>query len=67
MSDIQQSRVRVNTVIVGEPAEWLKEWKQRGIISSYADAVIQALRSFHREITENELKSIQIRNLKMAE
>ena len=65
LATISQSRVRINTVIIGEPAEWLIEWKKRGIISSYTDAVIQALRSFHDETVENELKSIQIQNLKV--
>ncbi|RLG86621.1 MAG: hypothetical protein DRO18_04160 [Thermoprotei archaeon] len=42
-------RFRINTVIVGEPAQWLLEWKRRGPVTSNADAVIQALRALHEK------------------
>ena len=66
-SKTTQARVRVNTIIVGEPAEWLKSWKSRGIVTSYTDAILQALRSFHREMTDNELKIAQLQNIKAIE
>ena len=59
--------VRINTIIKGEPANWLKNWKERGIITNYTDAVLQALRTFHEKITENELKSVQLQRLKEIE
>ncbi len=51
-------------VVEGEPAEWLKEWKQRGLVTSYTDAVIQALRVYNEKITEQDLKLVQLRNIK---
>ena len=53
--------------IEGEPAEWLGEWKERGLITSYTDAVVQALRAFNEKITEQDLKSVQLSNLKILE
>lgn len=42
---------------MGEPAVWLNEWKRRGLVASYTDAIIQALRVFNEKITEQDLKS----------
>jgi len=58
----EEPRVRINTVIVGEPARWLLEWKRRGLVTSYTDAIIQALRAMHEKIVEQDLKLIQLRN-----
>jgi len=63
-ADRIEPKVRINTVIVGEPAKWLEEWKRRGIITSYTDAVIQALRAMNEKITEQDLKLIQLRNMR---
>ena len=60
-----ETRVRINMVVDGEPAEWLNEWKQRGLVTSYTDAVIQALRVFNEKITEQDLRSVQLNNLKI--
>lgn len=60
-------RVRINTVIVGEPARWLIEWKRRGIVTSYTDAVIQAFRALHEKITEQDLKVMQLMNYRRTE
>ena len=60
-------RVRINTVIVGEPAKWLREWKRRGLVTSYTDAIIQALRAMHEKIVEQYLKLIQLRNMREVE
>lgn len=67
VADSGEVKVRINTTVKGEPAKWLKAWKKRGIVTSYTDAVVQALRAFHREITENELKSVRLQNLKDIE
>jgi len=56
--------VRINTTVTGEPAEWLEEWKRRGLVTSYTDAVIQALRAFKEKVTEQDLKSAQLKNIK---
>ena len=42
--------------VTGEPAKWLMEWKRRGLVTSYSDAVLQALRLFNEKITEQDLK-----------
>jgi len=55
-------KVRINIVIVGEPAKWLEDWKRRGLVTSYRDAVIQGLRALNEKITEQYLKLIQLRN-----
>ena len=56
--------IRVNMIVEGEPAEWLQEWKSRGLVTSYTDAVIQALRALQVRITEEDLKIAQLRNLR---
>jgi hypothetical protein len=63
----KEVKIRINFVVVGEPAQWLKTWKQRGIVTSYTDAVLQALRNFHYEITDRELKTAQLQNMRQAE
>lgn len=56
-------KIRINTVVVGEPAKWLNEWKRRGIVTSYTDAIIQALRVFNEKLIEQDLKSAQLENI----
>lgn len=60
-------RIRINTVVMGEPAKWLNEWKRRGIVTSYTDAVIQALRTFNEKVIEQDLKSAQLGNIQRIE
>lgn len=60
-------RIRINTVVIGEPATWLNEWKRRGLVTSYTDAIIQALRTFNEKITEQDLKSAQLGNIQRIE
>lgn len=59
-----KTRVRLNMVVDGEPAEWLSEWKQRGLVTSYTDAVVQALRFFNEKITEQDIKQSQLLTIK---
>ena len=63
----EKARIRINMTVEGEPAEWLSEWKQRGLITSYTDAVIQSLRAFKERITEQDLKSAQLDNIQRIE
>jgi hypothetical protein len=56
--------IRINMKVEGEPAQWLDEWKRRGLVTSYTDAVIQALRAYNEKITDQDLKSIQLSNIK---
>lgn len=62
-----ETKVRINTVITGDPAKWLEDWKQRGLVTSYTDAVIQALRTFNEKITEQDIKSAQLGNIRRTE
>lgn len=57
-------RIRINMVVDGEPADWLNEWKQRGIVTTYTDAVVQALRAFNEKVAEQDLKLVQVKNMK---
>ena len=66
-SEKKSARVRINTIIKGEPALWLIEWKKRGLVTSNADAVIQALRVLNEKITELDLKTVQLRNFRRIE
>ena len=61
------SKIRINTVVIGEPAKWLNEWKRRGLVTSYTDAIIQALRAFNERVIEQDLKSAQLGNIKRTE
>ena len=63
----KKARIRINMVIEGEPAEWLNDWKRRGLITSYTDAVIQALRALNEKVTEQDLKSAQLGNIRRIE
>jgi hypothetical protein len=60
-------KIRINTVVIGEPAKWLNEWKRRGLVTSYTDAIIQALRTFNEKVIEQDLKSAQLGNLRDLE
>jgi hypothetical protein len=53
--------------VIGEPAKWLNEWKRRGLVTSYTDAIIQALRTFNEKLTEQDLKSAQLGNIQRIE
>ena len=54
-------------VVEGEPSKWLGEWKERGLVTSYSDAVVQALRVFHEKITEQDLKAVQLNNMRLID
>ena len=62
-----EPRVRINTILIGEPAKWLIEWRRRGLITSYTDAITQALRVLHERILEHDLKTVKAKNLKEIE
>ena len=63
----ENPRVRINMVVEGELAEWLKDWKKRGLVKSFNDAARQGLRAFHEKISEQDLKSLQLKNLRNIE
>jgi hypothetical protein len=60
-------KIRINTTVTGEPAKWLDEWKRRGLVTSYTDAIIQSLRAFKEKVTEQDLKSAQLNNIRIIE
>jgi hypothetical protein len=62
-----KDKIRINTVVMGEPAVWLNEWKRRGLVTSYTDAIIQALRVFNEKLTEQDLKAAQLGNMQRIE
>jgi len=62
-----EERLRINTVIRGEPAKILLELKRRGIVTSNTDAIIQALRALYEKVVEQDLKRVQLEALKNAE
>jgi hypothetical protein len=63
----QKDKARINTVISGEPALWLMEWKRRGLVLSNSDAVVQAFRVLQEKIIEQDLKSVQLGNMRKME
>jgi len=64
---LNEKRVRINMTLEGEPALWLNEWKRRGLVTSYTDAVIQALRALNEKLIEQDLKFAQLGNIRRAE
>jgi hypothetical protein len=67
VKDEQEQKIRINTIIDGEPAKWLGEWKQRGLITSYTDGIIQALKIYNEKQIEQDLKKAQIATLTQYE
>jgi hypothetical protein len=63
----KDQKIRINTIIDGEPAKWLGEWKQRGLITSYTDGIIQALKIYNEKQLEQDLKKAQIATLTQYE
>lgn len=59
--------IRINMKVEGEPAEWLEEWKRRGLVTSYTDAVVQSLRSLKEKITEQDLKAARLSNSEFSD
>jgi len=63
----REPKVRINAIITGEPALWIIEWKRRGLVTSNADAVIQALRALYEKISELDLRTVQLKNFRRVE
>lgn len=61
-TQMEKKKVSVNLKLTGEPAKWLTEWKNRGIISSYTDAVLQGLMSLRDKINEQDLKAARLQD-----
>jgi HSP90 family molecular chaperone len=54
--------LRLNLKLKGEPVKWLTEWKIRGIVSSYSDAVLQGLVVLRERIVEQDLKASKLQD-----
>jgi hypothetical protein len=67
VKNASEKGIRINMKVEGEPAAWLEEWKRRGLVTSYTDAVVQSLRTFNERIIEQDLKSEQLNNIKDRE
>jgi hypothetical protein len=63
ITQIEKKRISVNLKLTGEPAEWLTEWKKRGIISGYTDAVLQGLMALRDRINEQDLKAAKLQDM----
>ena len=61
---LNNGAVRINTIITGELARWLLDWKRRGLVKSNPDAVRQALRSLHEQLLESDEKFLAIQREK---
>ena len=64
--EMMKIRARTNTVISGEPAQWLLDWKRRCLARSNRDAIIQAFRAFQEKIVEQGLKVARLRRISEA-
>ncbi|MEP0825935.1 MAG: hypothetical protein HRF40_10650 [Nitrososphaera sp.] len=60
----QQTRVRINTEIEGEPAKILLELKQRGLVSDNTDAVNQGLLVLYDRTLRRDLARLQLQRLR---
>lgn len=56
-------RFRLNLTIYGEPAEWVGAWRERGLIASARDLVIQSLRALHDKTVQEDLKCAQLKSV----
>lgn len=56
--------IRLNFSLKGDPAKWLVTWKNRGLIVSNHDCVIQAFQVLNQKIVECDLKAARLRTLR---
>jgi len=63
----KDSSIRVNITLRGEPAQWLLEWKRRGLVKSNRDAVVQAFRAMHDGIIKKDLDEARLKTLTRAD
>ena len=61
-----QDSVRINVILRGEPAKWLRDLRNRGIINSWHQGIIRALETLHREWVDQEIRTAQLKNLSRA-
>jgi hypothetical protein len=61
---VPEVRVRINTQVEGEPARILMELKQRGIVVSNTDAVIQGILALHEKVLQRDLALARLNLIK---
>jgi hypothetical protein len=59
-SGVGGSSVRINVTLRGKPAELLLRWKSDGVVTSFRDAIVQAIFSLDDRLLERELKRMRI-------
>lgn len=62
--NLPSSRFRLNLTIYGEPAEWVVDLRERGLISTNRDLVLQSLQTLHDKTVERDLRSAQLKSIR---
>jgi hypothetical protein len=57
-------KARINTQVEGEPARILLELKQRGLVVSNTDAVIQGILALHEKVLQRDLALARLNLIK---
>jgi hypothetical protein len=52
--------VRLNFTLTGKPAELILKWKNDGMITSYSDAIVQAIFSLDAKFLRHEMARLRI-------
>ena len=55
--------IRVNMTVKGEPADWILEWQERGLVRSVTDAVRQALILLRERFQTIDEQAIRLRTI----
>jgi len=55
--------IRVNMTVKGEPADWILEWQERGLVRSVTDAVRQALILLRERFQIIDEQAIRLRTI----
>jgi len=63
----EPGKVYVKCTLRGEPARIVLELKERGIVRSAREAVVQGLLAFYEKITEQDLRIAQARTRRRFE
>lgn len=61
VEDSNDEKLYVKCILTGEPARIVSELKQRGIVSSVREAVVQGLFSYYEKVVERDLDRAKLR------
>jgi Arc/MetJ-type ribon-helix-helix transcriptional regulator len=56
-------KIRVNMTVTGEPADWVQEWQERGLVRSVSDAVRQGLVVLRERFQSLDEQAIRLRTI----